>query len=215
MAEVRLNITVTNQGGAVITSVQESLSSLGKTSDTVQTKMSGFSSVLAGFGAGAGLKVFDTLTSSVGALVSSLPSAVSNLVSTSGAITDLAARSGFSTEALQKFSYAGAMVGVSAEEISTGMLKLQKNLTAGSEETSAALDRLGISLSDLRSMTPEDQLATVVESLQRITDPAERSALAMQLLGRGGAALIPLGENLRSVMENAERLGVVMDASRG
>jgi hypothetical protein len=75
MAEVRLNIAVTNQGGAVIASVQESLSSLGKTSDTVLTKMSGFS-----------------------------------------------------TEALQKLSYAGVMVGVSAEEISTGMLKLQKNL---------------------------------------------------------------------------------------
>jgi hypothetical protein len=105
MADIRLNITVSNQGGAVIASVQESLAGLGRTTDTVETKMSGLSSVLAGFGAGAGLKVFDMVTSSVSALASSLPTAVSHLVSTSGAITDLAARTGFGTEALQKFSF--------------------------------------------------------------------------------------------------------------
>lgn len=105
------------------------------------------------------------------------------------------------------------MVGVTAEEISVGMLKLQKNLVAGSEETGAALGRLGLSFSALRSMTPEDQLATVVEGLARIPDPAERSALAMELLGKGGAALVPLGENLRGVMERAEELGVVMSAN--
>jgi len=55
MVDIRLSITVTNQGGAVIASVQESMASLGRTTDTVQAKMSGFSSVLAAFSVCVGL----------------------------------------------------------------------------------------------------------------------------------------------------------------
>lgn len=118
---------------------------------------------------------------------------------------------GVSTDAVQKFAVAGAAVGVSGEQITAGVRKLQNSLAVGNDEVLNAVKFLGLSTETLKSMKPEEQFQTILEHVSKIPNAMDRTAVATQLLGRAGAFLAPLGNNIHDVMQRAEDLGIVMD----
>ena len=117
---------------------------------------------------------------------------------------------GVSFEFIQTLEEAGNRSGVSIESVSSAFGKLQKTLAGADEESKAAteaLGRLGISFTDLESLSPEEQIRLVSEQLQGIEDPAKRTAAAMQIFGKSGADLLPLFANLGPAADDIERLG--------
>lgn len=151
------------------------------------------------------------VTAAVGGAAAAVVAFTKGFLDVAGHLTDLSERTGVSTEALQKFQVAGSLVGVGVDSIAMSMQRLQRAMNTGSESVQKAFKTLGLSMKEVREMTPEQQLQTILEKLNKLPDPAQRSALAMQLLGRAGAALVPLGAGLGDVMKRAEDLGLVID----
>lgn len=126
------------------------------------------------------------------------------------ALSNMSGRTGISTTALQEFAFAGKDVGVSGEQIAMTMTRLQRSIMSGSDGISEAAQKLGLSMSALKGMKPEQQFSTIVTALGKMEDVTKRNALAMQLMGRGGAAMVPLGAKLAELTMMAHEFGAVL-----
>ncbi|MCS6850419.1 MAG: hypothetical protein NZ700_04535 [Gemmataceae bacterium] len=62
----------------------------------------------------------------------------------------------------------------------------------GSADARRNLARLGLTITDLSALSPDQQLELIVERLAQIPNPAHRATLAMEIFGKTGAHLISL-----------------------
>jgi len=109
--------------------------------------------------------------------------------------------------------------GGSIAEASTGIRRLSANLLDASQGVATAVDAfagLGIETTTaaggLRSV--DDVLADIADEFAAMDDGAEKTARAMELFGRSGAALIPLlnqgSEGIAEMRQEAHDLGLVI-----
>lgn len=123
---------------------------------------------------------------------------------------------GLSTESLQAWRFAAQRAGVGAEQLTPALQSLRRNASAaahGGAGMAQDFRALGVSLRDshgtLRST--DELLQGVLEGLARTSDPTERAAIAMRLLGEQGARLGPLFdrgvEGVRAARGELEALG--------
>jgi hypothetical protein len=123
---------------------------------------------------------------------------------------NLADQLGVSFEFIQTLEEAANRSGVSVETLAGSMTRLQKTLAGADEESKqaqAALGRLGVSIEELNGLSQQDQIRLIGDRLQAIEDPAKRTAAAMALFGKSGAALLPFFNNLGPAANDIERLG--------
>jgi hypothetical protein len=140
----------------------------------------------------------------IGALVSDFLDATSKL-------SDLSAKTAISVRELQRLQYAGELVGVSLDQISSAVSMMQNRLAGGNKGAVAAVQALNINLDQLRQLEPGQQFEVIAREIARIPDPAERTNRAMEIFGRSGAQLLPLlTSDMRALGDEAERLGAVM-----
>jgi len=139
------------------------------------------------------------------------------LGSMSGEIRDTADATGLSVEAVQKLGGAFSEGGVSSQKFSVAMGRLNATLGEagnGNKTAQATLQSLGITLGDLGSITPEQALMRVADTLAGIHDPAERARLAIDLFGRGGAAMIPtLSQGSAAIAKMGEGFSALSDSA--
>jgi TP901 family phage tail tape measure protein len=132
---------------------------------------------------------------------------------------EAAQKFGLSTEALSRLRYQAEMSGVEFEAMGAGILKLTKNMAAaagGNKQAAAMFDNLGVSVTNadgsLRSA--EEVFYDLSEVISKMPDGAEKTALAMQFLGKGGADLVPALNQGRSALEqfaeDAASMGLVL-----
>lgn len=128
---------------------------------------------------------------------------------------------GVSVENLTALEYAAGQAGVEVGELESSMVKLNRSTVEadqGSREQAEAFAALGIQARDVNGhlKTADQLLLEIAEAFAAFPDGPQKSALAMQLFGRSGANLIPLLNQGRAgitgMMEEARRLGVVMDS---
>jgi len=84
------------------------------------------------------------------------------------------------------------MVGVSVQQFALASKTIDKTLSSasnGAARASSAYAQIGVSVEELRAQSPEDQFKSVVIALAGVEDAGQRSALAIQLLGRQGAQM--------------------------
>lgn len=125
--------------------------------------------------------------------------AISKLASDVGAFKDLEETTGANAEALASFAVAAGTAGVSMETIAGGMNKLTKGLVSVEDETKdagAALGALGINIKDFKKLDPATQMEEVAKALAGFEDGASKTAVAMALFGKSGAALLPFLKEL-------------------
>jgi hypothetical protein len=135
-------------------------------------------------------------------------------------LSDLAARTGETAGNLMVLRRAFDNSGAGADKVGATINKLQRAMVeagAGSKTYEEAFSKLGLNLEQLKYAAPTEQLKAVADALQKIENPTERSALAMQLLGRSGGELLPLLMNMTGELQNAQAelgsLPGVMDRS--
>jgi hypothetical protein len=132
---------------------------------------------------------------------------------------NLADQLGVSFEFIQVLEESANRSGVSIETLASSMTRLQKTLAGADEESKTAqkaLDRLGISVEELNGLSQQDQIRLIGDRLQAIEDPAQRTAAAVALFGKSGAALLPFFKNLGPAASDLERFGKVLnDIDRG
>ena len=132
---------------------------------------------------------------------------------------ELATKTGVNVVSLQRLAYAASFSGIETEQLADAVTKLNKNQAAavgGNATMVQWFQRAGISVQELRTLKPEQVLERVSDAIAAL--PAEspkRAALALALLGKSGANMIPFlaegGKRIREMGDEAERLGLVMD----
>lgn len=130
----------------------------------------------------------------------------------------LANQLGVSFEFVQTLEEAGNRTDVSIEQLSGSFARLQNTLAATDEESkkaTAALQRLGVSVSEFGALSEEQRIELIGEKLSQIEDPAQRSAAAIALFGRSGVQLLPFFNELGLAASDMERFGrAVTDLDR-
>lgn len=143
---------------------------------------------------------FGLVTRAVGALggLFAAGTLVAGFRDTIGALDDLADRAqglGIAASELSAFEISARAAGVGTEEFSAATSRLNRRLVeaaGGSKEAVAIFDALGVRIRDANGNVRDtgDVLKDVADRFALYADGANKSALAQELFGRGGAKLI-------------------------
>ena len=173
----------------------------------------------------AKLKAFGAAVTGMGLKMMGLGSAM--LVPLAGAaksfadvgsrLQDMSQRTGVSVEALSALSYAAEQTGADMESMEKGIRKMQRTIYDAQRGLTTATDafgRLGVSVEDLRGLSPDKQFRLLADRLDKVADPSLKAALAMEIFGRSGTALLPMFRGGAAALDDfqakAQRLGIIM-----
>lgn len=121
---------------------------------------------------------------------------------------------GFSRQAYQEWGYILQQNGASIDSLNGAMRAMNNAISGNSAETASALSKLGLSAAQLQSLSPEEQFDAIVKALQQMPEGAEKSQIAMQLLGRGAQSLMPMlnssSDEIDDLRQRAHDLGLIM-----
>lgn len=127
---------------------------------------------------------------------------------------------GISSDALQEWQFAAGLAGASSDEMSNSLAKLQKNAVDAADGGAAMADnfkKLGIDVNDSNGQVKDADtlLSEMSDGFKNLSNDAQRSAIAQELMGRAGKKLIPLltegSEGIAKMREEARSLGFIMD----
>ena len=126
---------------------------------------------------------------------------------------------GITTEALTGLQYAAQLSDVSNQQLNTGLLKLNKSIAEaamGTKEQVDAFKDVGIAVRDAKGdlKTADAVLLELADKFAGLKDGAAKSSIAMELLGKGGAKMIPLlnggSAAILDLTAQAQRFGLVI-----
>jgi hypothetical protein len=124
-------------------------------------------------------------------------------------------RTGIAVEALSELT--ALMSPEKLEAFEMGLKHMQKAITeaaGGSKEANEHLARLGITLGQLKGLTPDQQLAVFADAVARIPDPTERAGLSLLIFGKAGTAMLPMllkgSQGMAEMRAEAKRLGLTI-----
>jgi hypothetical protein len=98
-------------------------------------------------------------------------------------------KTGIGVEALQRLEAIAVPSGNSLDDLTRAVNQFQNRLISGQAE--GALRQLGISFEQIRSAAPDEQFILIAQALQKVSDPAEQTRLAIELFGKAGAEVLP------------------------
>lgn len=141
------------------------------------------------------------------------------------AVQEASQRTGMGTEALSELKYAAELSGTSLEGVETAAKFMNKGMgetaiamqdaEAKATPFQLALDQLGLKFSDVKNLKPEDQFMMIAGRLADVSDHGTKTALAMDLFGRSGTAILPMladgSAGLQQMRDRARELGLVFD----
>ena len=186
--KTQIIITATDQTKAAFQSVQSSLAGLEKTAI-------GLGPIFAGLGAALTAGAF-TQT-------------IANTIKFAAALDDMAEATGASVENLSALAGVAKIGGHDLGMVESSLQKLAKALHGTGEESkgaASALEALGLSAEDLRGKDTAEAMLDVAKALDQFKDGSGKTAVAIALLGKNGAALLPF---LKDLAEQSELVGKV------
>lgn len=163
------------------------------------------------------LKIGGSFAGLGASMLTPMLAAVKSFESAGSELNDMSVRTGASVEALSALKYSAEQTGATLADVETGIKKTQKALVDAAEGGTAqaeAFDKLGLNLTALQAMNPDQQFEAVAKSLAAIEDPATRTALAMELWGKSGTKLLPLAGQIDELRNKFISLGGVMTAAQ-
>jgi len=123
--------------------------------------------------------------------VSSVVAFGRELLNTADQLVKVADRTGLTTTEVQKLQFIAGQSGNSIDELTGAISRLQNNLISGEKSAVNAVKVLGLNLTALKAASPFEQLQMIATEIAKIPDPAARAAIAIDLFGRTGAAILP------------------------
>ncbi|MBI1347114.1 hypothetical protein GC163_12590 [bacterium] len=172
-----------------------SLKTLGSTAGTLKTALLGFGAALAGSAVVSGFKEF-----------------VQGGLSVIDSQTKLARNLGLTADEFVKWNYIAGLSNVSTEELEKAFEKLGINVANNTTTAASALEKLGLNIQEVQKQTVGQAFTQVATQLSKIESAAKRNALAMQLFGKSGVAVMGVINNgpaaIAAMGDEAERLGL-------
>lgn len=112
--------------------------------------------------------------------------------------------------------------GIQTTQFQRGLTTLSKQLEgarAGSKTATAAFQQLGVSQEVIASGDVNQAILQSADALSKMTNPAQKAALAQKLFGRSGLALLPMlnqgSKGIQEQMDLAAKYGDVLSNTQG
>ena len=125
---------------------------------------------------------------------------------------------GIATEKLAGLRHAADITGAGADALDKSLLRMQKSIADagdGLATPSRAFESLGLKVSELAAMSPDQQFYAIADAVASIRDPAARTQAVLDIFGRSGGALINTlsggSEALAGFQAGAEKLGLAVN----
>lgn len=119
---------------------------------------------------------------------------VKALVSSAGEIRDTARAYGLTAEEFQGLDFAAKQTGASVNDFLKSIKSIsiaQQSALEGQKEYTDMMNRLGISMDDLRSMSPQDLFREIAKRVESGELGVQNMADLFQLMGRNAANVLP------------------------
>lgn len=163
---------------------------------TASRGMDGISSQVATMGG--------NIAASLGAALSvgALAGLVQQTSSVMGVFKDLQDSFGTTADGMSRLRAGAQLSGAGLEELSDPLGKLVKSLDDADQsgsDSARALSELGLSVKDIKALSPDQQMIKIAEAMQGIKDGSGKAAVATVLFGKSGAALIPILNDIAEV----------------
>lgn len=159
----------------------------------------------------AGLKIAAFGAAAVGGAAA----AVAAYTKIAGDFADIAAQTGLSVELLSEMETAVKDAGGTVEGFAKSAVKMQKALVDaanGGKETGETFARLGLDVSKLMAMTPDQQFVAIADAISKVQNPSERLAITLSIFGKSAAQLMPVlaggAAGIQQMRAEAQRLGL-------
>jgi hypothetical protein len=120
-----------------------------------------------------------------------------------------------SFDSIQRFSFIAGQTGGSVEQLAGAVSKMQRTLSdAGDdgEKARKAIEGLGLDVSALMAMQPDQQFQAIASAIGAIPNPADQAAAAVDVFGKAGAEMLP---QLKAMAESGVELAAQFDAIGG
>jgi hypothetical protein len=104
-------------------------------------------------------------------------------------------RIGFATDTLSKLNIPLLQNGSSIDEFSNAMKFMNRNVELAAEGNPKLIEtfnNLGLSVTKLKALTPEQQFYAIANAMSGVTDQGKFTADGMAIMGRGFASIAPL-----------------------
>lgn len=161
----------------------------------IESAMSAAKVALAGLGAGLS--------------VAALTAAFQETVKLRSALDDLADTTGDNVTTLDALRRQAHVSGAQFESVSSAAVRLARNLNNADEEGQAAAEAIkviGLEVETLRAMKPADAMLEVAKALDKFEDGAGKVAVAVALMGKEGAKMLPF---LKDLVNDGDAVGKV------
>jgi len=135
----------------------------------------------------------------VGLTFEKMRSQVQGAIDSAAGLKDLAERTGGTVEKLSGLAGVARLTGTSTDELAGGIQKLAKAMNEaenGGKTQTAAFQAIGISTKELRGLRPDEVFEKIARKQIEYADGAGKVAVMQALLGKSGANLIPVMNDL-------------------
>jgi hypothetical protein len=153
-----------------------------------------------------------------GAVVGAIGLSIKSFAEAGDEIQKMALRTGLTTESLSELKFALEQSGSNIEGFEKGIRRMSSFIQDGRDgltETTRALDSLGIAVTDFDGKSPEAAFEMLSNALAGVEDDLTQAALAQDIFGRSGTALLPMlaqgTDGIAALKQEAHDLGIVFD----
>jgi hypothetical protein len=206
MADQSAKVVITAQNATApgIRGVQRDLQGLQKQAQSLTGSLKGMAGAL-------GISV------GVSAGITALKSFVTSTIELNDALANTANKTGMTVEELSALQYAAKQADVEFGTLSAALVKFNRGIAeanTGNKSAASAFTQLGISLSTVKALKPDELFLLVAQRISELGSEADRTKAEVDLFGRSGAELDPLftggAEGINRAKEAAKQLGVVI-----
>jgi hypothetical protein len=168
----------------------------------------GFGQIAIGAGiAGAAVKLGTAAIDAAFAAAQKTVQSFGDALNMGGRLAELSDRTGVAVDQLLILERAFQNTGIGADSLGPIINKMQKAIADAGDGSSKAADaftKLGIPLSELENLSPDEQLRAIGKAIAGIPDPAERASISMEIFGKSGGALNQVFANMDGELETAK-----------
>lgn len=208
MIDTKVLFEVLMENGELVTKAKESTDAIDGMGDSTEKTNKSFSKLKIGAAA-------------IGAAIVAAGVAFKRMVSEQLSVIDaeanMARRFNVTMEVMGKFKHIAGITGIDVNVLGETLQELELRLAKipeNGDTATGALNKLGLSLTDLKALSPEDQFYTIAESIQDMDDSFQQAVVAEELFGDKSKQILGTirdgGDAFRAMGDEAERLGFVL-----
>jgi outer membrane murein-binding lipoprotein Lpp len=141
--------------------------------------------------------------------------------SVADAIGKLSAATGVAVEPLQVFQKVAEYNGISGDKLGEALKRMTKRLSEakmGFGEALPALERLGLNVTDLANMKPEQAFLKIGSAIGQLPQKGDQAAAAFKIFSDQGLAMVPMfadmEKNVKATAKEMTSLGLVLSGTQ-